>query len=106
MKFPIDAQLPPTLAEWLRKAGHQAQHVQEIGLRDANDADVRAFASRNGMVVITKDRDFLPADHLAVQIIWVRTGNIGTRALIDRIQAALPQLLQHLTEGAQLIELR
>ena len=94
------------LAEWLRKAGHEALHVQEINLRDAEDAAIRAYASRNAAVVITKDRDFAPTDETAIKLIWVRTGNIGTRALIDRVEAALPELIGHLNDGAMLVELR
>ena len=37
MKFLVDAQLPPALAHWLRGAGHEAQAVGEVGLRDASD---------------------------------------------------------------------
>jgi len=106
VKFLIDAQLPPMLAEWLRKAGHDALHVQEVNLRDADDAVIRAYASRDGSILITKDRDFTPTDAAAIQIIWVRTGNIGTRALIDRVEAALPRILAHLADGARLVELR
>jgi predicted nuclease of predicted toxin-antitoxin system len=106
VKFLIDAQLPPFVAEWLCKKGHEARHVQDVELHNASDADVRLFAGKNGMVVITKDRDFIPTDQTATQIIWVRTGNIGTRTLIDRIEASLPQLLAHLEEGARLVELR
>jgi len=31
VKFLVDAQLPPMLADWLRKAGHEALHVQDVG---------------------------------------------------------------------------
>jgi len=106
VKFLVDAQLPPILADWLRQIGHEAQHVQDVNLRDADDADVRMHAGKSGMVVITKDRDFVPTGQVEIQVIWIRTGNIGTRALINRIEAALPQLLAHLNEGAQLVELR
>jgi predicted nuclease of predicted toxin-antitoxin system len=106
VRFLIDAQLPPMLAEWLRKSGHEAQHVQEIHLRDADDADIRAYAMKSRAVVITKDRDFTPAGEAAIKVIWVRTGNVGTRTLIDRMEAALPQLMGHLNEGANLVELR
>jgi predicted nuclease of predicted toxin-antitoxin system len=106
VKFLVDAQLPPMLAAWLRKAGHEAQHVQEINLRDADDLAIRAYASRNGAVVITKDRDFTPTGGTAIKVVWVRTGNVGTRALIDRVEAALPQLVGHLNDGADLVELR
>ena len=38
MKFIVDAQLPPALARWLREQGHQAEHVAEAGLREAEDS--------------------------------------------------------------------
>jgi predicted nuclease of predicted toxin-antitoxin system len=106
VKFLIDAQLPPMLAEWLRKAGHEAQHVREVGLLDADDAAIRAHAAKVQAVLITKNRDFVSTAETPVQVVWVRTGNVGTRALIDRVEKASPQVLQHLTEGAQLVELR
>ena len=106
MRFLVDAQLPPILAEWLRKAGHEAQHVQEVDLRDADDAAIRAYAAKNETVVITKDRDFTPAGETAIRVIWVRTGNVGTRMLIDRMEAALPEVIRHLNDGAVLVELR
>ena len=106
MKFLVDAQMPPTLAAWLRSAGHEAQHVSEVRLQDADDARIRAWASDNGAVLITKDRDFVPAGEAAIKVIWVRTGNVGTRVLIDRLAAALPQLIGHLNDGASLVELR
>ena len=37
MKFLVDAQLPPALARWLREQGYDAQHVEDLGLRDAED---------------------------------------------------------------------
>jgi predicted nuclease of predicted toxin-antitoxin system len=106
VKFLIDAQLPPMLAQWLRKAGHEAQHVQEVDLRDADDATIRIYASRSRSILITKDRDFTPEGETGIKVIWVRTGNIGTRALIARVESALPQLIDYLNEGAELVELR
>jgi predicted nuclease of predicted toxin-antitoxin system len=37
VNFLIDAQLPPALARWLREAGHGAAHVEDVGLRNADD---------------------------------------------------------------------
>ncbi len=106
MKFLVDAQLPPQLAVWLRNAGHDAHHVQEVDLRDAADSAIRAYAAGIGAIVVTKDRDFTPAGETAIKVVWVRTGNLGTRALIDRMELALPQILAHFAEGAKLVELR
>jgi len=84
-------------------------HLQVIGLRDADDAAIRAYAGRTGAVLFTKDRDFVPAgdfQQIAIQLVWVRTGNISTRALLERLEAAWPQLMTHLTDRAKLVELR
>ncbi len=32
MRFLVDAQLPPALAQFLREFSHDAEHVHEIGL--------------------------------------------------------------------------
>jgi predicted nuclease of predicted toxin-antitoxin system len=106
VKFVVDAQLPPRLAVWLREAGYDARHVQELDLRDATDSAIRAHAARTGAIVVTKDRDFAPAGEATTRVIWVRTGNLGTRALIARMQAAMPRILAHFADGAQLVELR
>ena len=37
MNLLIDAQLPPALATWLTEQGHTAQHVDGLGLREADD---------------------------------------------------------------------
>jgi predicted nuclease of predicted toxin-antitoxin system len=44
VKFLVDAQLPPALAAWLREQGHEAQAVREVGLREAHDEVIWAYA--------------------------------------------------------------
>jgi predicted nuclease of predicted toxin-antitoxin system len=40
VKFLVDAQLPPALARWLREAGHEAEHVEDVGLREGSDSAI------------------------------------------------------------------
>jgi predicted nuclease of predicted toxin-antitoxin system len=40
VKFTIDAQLPPALAQFLRDAGHDAKHVVEIGLERSDNSSI------------------------------------------------------------------
>ena len=40
MKFLIDAQLPPALCRWLETRGHEAEHVFELGMGTATDAEI------------------------------------------------------------------
>ena len=58
MKFLVDAQLPPALAHWLREAGHEAQAVRDIGLRDASDTIIWHHARATRAIIVTKDEDF------------------------------------------------
>lgn len=105
MKLIVDAQLPPSLAEWLRRNGNDASHVQDLGLRNAKDFEIREFAAQMSAVVITKDRDFVPLDG-GVPVISIRTGNISNRVLIERVQSACPSVRAYLADGVQVIEIR
>jgi predicted nuclease of predicted toxin-antitoxin system len=58
LKILIDAQLPPGLKVTLAAAGHEANHVVDVGLRDADDAQVWEYAVREGIIILTKDEDF------------------------------------------------
>lgn len=59
MKFLLDAQLPIRLARRLAAAGHDVLHTTDLlaGNRSP-DADICARADQDGLVVVTKDRDF------------------------------------------------
>ena len=61
MKLWLDAQLPPLLAGWINAqgCGLQVIAVRDVGLRDASDPLIFRAAREAGVVVITKDRDFI-----------------------------------------------
>jgi len=109
VKFIVDAQLPPRLAVWLRAKGYDAVSLREVGLRDADDADIWLRAHSEREVIVTKDEDFAEmAGRLAdgPQVLWVRTGNVLTRALLVRFDAAWAEAEPLLAAGARLVELR
>lgn len=80
MRFLVDAQLPPALARELARAGHQADHVIDIGPPDATDEELWLWAAQHAAVIITKDEDFASMVLLAgagsPAVVWVRTGNV------------------------------
>ena len=58
MKFLLDQNRSPRLAELLRNAGHDAVHTSELGLEQAEDDDVLDTAREQGRVVVSGDTDF------------------------------------------------
>ena len=55
----LDANVSPALAEALRWRGHDAVHVNELGLRTAPDRAIFRAAAALGRAVVTHDDDYL-----------------------------------------------
>lgn len=58
MRFLLDENQSPLIAEVLIRAGHEATHVRDVGLGSALDAEILAFAAERGMVIVSADSDF------------------------------------------------
>ena len=109
MTFIVDAQLPPALATALRDMGYDVQAVREIGLRDAEDAEIWSYALDNNAAIITKDQDF--ADRLLLVkgppvIVWLRIGNTSNRRLLEWLLPLWKDILQRVEAGERLVEVR
>lgn len=107
MKFLIDAQLPPALAGWLREAGHEASHVEDAGLRDAEDGAIWAHALKTGAIIVTKNEDFAARSirtESAPMIVWLRVGNTTNRVLRLWLEARLVGIVQLAGQQHRLIE--
>lgn len=107
MKFLIDAQLPPGLARWLGERGHEAVHVEEIGLLAARDDAIWTHAVQSDAILVTKDEDFAARsaqEETAPIVVWLRVGNTSNRALRAWIEARLSGILRLAAQGHRLIE--
>ena len=103
----VDAQLPPALAKLIAAHGHHAEHVSEIGLRDAEDSPIWDYAVQNDAIIVTKDEDFphrLRQSKSAPVIVWLRIGNTSRRALLKWFESLLPQMEALIVQGDRLIE--
>jgi len=108
MRFLVDAQLPPALARFLNDAGHQAEHVYDIGLGASSDRAIWNYALQNRAAIITKDEDFVSL--VSVQsdtpsVIWVRVGNTGKQALLVWIEPMIKRIIAEIESGEKLVEI-
>ena len=109
MKFVVDHQLPPALARFLERQRHEASHVRELGLAKTADVAIWAYASSNGLIVVSKDEDFFflaTTRYLEAKLLWVRTGNCRTPFLLERFRINLPVMIQAFQDGAIIVELQ
>jgi len=108
MRFVIDAQLPPALARWLASHGHEAEHVADIGLRDAADPAIWRYAFENEAILVTKDEDFprrLRQGGPAPIVLWLRRGNTSRNALLHWFEPLLPEVESLIGQGERFIEM-
>jgi predicted nuclease of predicted toxin-antitoxin system len=108
LNFIVDAQLPPQLAMWIREQGLPARSLRELGLQCADDSTIWDLAKQETAIIVTKDEDFilLAAARPGPSVLWVRTGNLVNRLLLDCFRRSWPEVLAHLRSGARVVELR
>lgn len=107
MRFLIDAQLPPALAEWLCERGHQAEHVAALGLAGATDQVIARRAADDAAILVSKDEDFLTLrlpDRFA--FLWLRIGNATNRSLFAWLAPRWSGIAALLAAGERLVEVR
>jgi len=110
VKLWIDAQMSPALARWITAHFEdlEAIAVRELGLRDAEDAEIFEAARQAKAVVVSKDSDFVDLVNRfgsPPQVLWIRCGNtsnVQMRAILSRTLAAAVDLLHR---GEPLVEI-
>lgn len=58
MRFLVDANMPRSSVTLIRKHGHSAEDIRDIGLGDAPDARIAAHAQSTSACLVTRDLDF------------------------------------------------
>jgi predicted nuclease of predicted toxin-antitoxin system len=109
MNIWIDAQLPPTLANWIANTFNiQASALRDLGLRDSRDIEIFEAARTVNAVIMTKDGDFVDLVcrlGMPPQIIWLTCGNVTNSYLRQLLIATLPEALERLREGELIVEI-
>lgn len=106
----IDAHLSPAIAVWITSTfGITAIALRDIGLRDAEDPEIFEAAKAEGVVLMTKDSDFVDlANRFGAppKIIWLRCGNTSNAQLQNILRSTLLDSLELLRSGEVLVEIR
>ena len=109
MRFLIDNQLPPALAQYIKKRGYDCEHVLDVGLAQALDIEICRYTESQKRIIVSKDEDFLYlATHskISFTLIWVQLGNCTTTALLATFDRLWPSIESCLSAGDRIIEIR
>ena len=88
MKLLFDQNISYRIVRLLPDIFAESRHVSSVGLNDSIDVKIWQFAKQNDFTVVTFDADFFDIATLKgfpPKIIWIRTGNITTEELAERI---------------------
>ena len=81
VKLLFDQNLSPKLVKRLSDLYPNSDHLDLLGLGEADDVLVWKHAKHNGFVVVTKDADFADLSVLRgfpPKVVWIRRGNCST----------------------------
>ena len=107
MRFLVDAQLPPSLTQFLRTFGEEAIACRDVGLRDADHEEIWRFAIAGGWCIVTKDEDFAVrhmTETSGPQVVWLRIGNSTNPALLQWLEPLWANIIRELRMGQGLVE--
>jgi predicted nuclease of predicted toxin-antitoxin system len=95
VRFLIDADLPRSTKALLQRYGHEATDVRDIGLRDAKDPTIAAYARTHPTCLITGDfgfadiRNYAPSAYKGIVVLELPRN--ATAAFILRLVEAFLQ---------------
>lgn len=109
MNLWLDAQLSPRLCSWIVcQFAVEATHVRDFNLREAEDSEIFNRARKAGIVVFTKDEDFVDLIRrlgTPPQVLWLRCGNMPNARLKNLLDETLPDAIALLNHGEPIVEI-
>ena len=104
MKLLLDQGLPLSAAALLRDADIDTIHVSEIGMSEAEDADIIQRARDEERIVVTLDADFHALLALDVatspSVIRIRIERLRAQALTDLLLTVIAECEEDLEQGS------
>jgi predicted nuclease of predicted toxin-antitoxin system len=106
VRFLVDANLSPRVAEWLRNRGDDAVHVFDAGLNQFGDRQILEEAANSQRILLTADLDFgeiLARSAGRVSVVILRLRSTATANVTRRLEVALAHAASALEDGAVVI---
>jgi predicted nuclease of predicted toxin-antitoxin system len=106
VRFLVDANLSPRVAEWLRNAGYDAVHVFEAALGQAGDRQILEEAASRRQILLTADLDFgeiVARSSARTSVLILRLRSAATANVTKRLEMVLAQAASALEDGAVVI---
>lgn len=108
MRFLVDNAVSPLVASALRKAGHEALHVRDVGIQEEEDLVIFEKAMSENRVLISADTDFGTIlalwNHPKPSVILFRRGTERRPETQSKlILKNLPNLQEALEEGSIIV---
>jgi predicted nuclease of predicted toxin-antitoxin system len=111
MRFLLDANMPRSAAGAVRRLGHEAVGVRDIGLGGAEDQQVAAYAKQHNLALITRDFDFSdvrnypPAEYAGIIVLELPDDAVAA-TVVKVMESFLsqPQLLSHVVGRLAIVE--
>ena len=104
MKLLLDQGLPLSAAALLRDAGLDTVHVGEVGMSEAEDADIIQLAKAEGRIVVTLDADFHTLLAINVEttpsVIRIRIERLRAQALTNLLLTVISECHESLAQGS------
>lgn len=109
MKLLFDQNISPKIVRQVEANFPGSKQVRHVGLEDASDTVIFDFAKMNGYSIVTFDSDFVDLNvirGIPPKIIWLKTGNLTTKAISFILKKNIKTILKFLkSEEDEILEI-
>ncbi len=102
MKLLLDQNISRKLLSPLQADFPGSDHVAQVGLETALDAEIWEYARMHDFAIVTQDSDFADRSTLyghPPQVVWLRLGNVSTTHMLRMLEQETLSLQTFFAEG-------
>ena len=106
MKFLIDAQLPPSLAQSFQQAGQDCIHTLDLPERNhTSDQTINKLTISDNLILVTKDTDFFHSyliNKEPYKLVFVTVGNMKLNELKKFFESHIIEIIAAITDNGMI----